>query len=420
MLEAVERGHIHSNWLKREILGARISGTDRRAVYVGNALYVAEGGGIEMDLFTEQMIFEDAALLDKLFKEKLTTAAERATAEHGYAKTIPILGSYVDHTHTQNMTRPDRVPFELPEGDADELHTLETRSGEEELTDAEHERMSILEDRAMGSFRDEDIEAGTAFIYVNSNNALTIEGPYLPRAANGNASSSADGTATQVPSKPPITQGGLDDLRRIQLLALQKKMIDKTDLTLDLFAFQLSHDISTWSCPFNVSDNEQPNTPSCTDEVHIDKRLSEGGVEPLTAPPFEAFTEFKKLGKAHRNKTLALALARTLNQPWGSPINRSLMEALDVSPRDVWTPTADNHFKACSVPTMDSTWRELVIQDDEGDAEMARFQKLKKGEKAKELEALFNDTSFQEALVLTRALIAAIDAWVPVVLREDA
>ncbi len=420
MLEAVERGHIHSNWLKREILGARISGTDRRAVYVGNALYVAEGGGIEMDLFTEQMIFEDAALLDKLFKEKLTTAAERATAEHGYAKTIPILGSYVDYTHTQNMTRPDRVPFELPEGDADELHTLEARSGEEELTDAEHERMSILEDRAMGSFRDEDIEAGTAFIYVNSNNALTIEGPYLPRAANGNASSSADGTATQVPSKPPITQGGLDDLRRIQLLALQKKMIDKTDLTLDLFAFQLSHDISTWSCPFNVSDNEQPNTPSCTDEVHIDKRLSEGGVEPLTAPPFEAFTEFKKLGKAHRNKTLALALSRTLNQPWGSPINRSLLEALDVSPRDVWTPTADNHFKACSVPTMDSTWRELVIQDGEGDAEMARFQKLKKGEKAKELEALFNDTSFQEALVLTRALIAAIDAWVPVVLREDA
>jgi ParB family chromosome partitioning protein len=51
---------------------------------------------------------------------------------------------------------------------------------------------------------------------------------------------------------------------------------------------------------------------------------------------------------------------------------------------------------------------------------MARFQKLKKGEKAKELEALFNDTSFQEALVLTRAQIAAIDAWVPVVLREDA
>jgi hypothetical protein len=76
------------------------------------------------------------------------------------------------------MTHPNRVPLELPEGDAAELHTLDARSGEEELTEAEHERMSILEDRAMGSFRDEDIEAGTAFIFVDRNNTLTIEGPY--------------------------------------------------------------------------------------------------------------------------------------------------------------------------------------------------------------------------------------------------
>ncbi|MEH6524333.1 MAG: hypothetical protein V7775_24365 [Sulfitobacter sp.] len=92
---------------------------------------------------------------------------------------------------------------------------------------------------------------------------------------------------------------------------------------------------------------------------------------------------------------------------------------MSVSPRDVWTPTADNHFKACSVPTLDATWRELVIQDDEADIEMARFQKLKKGEKAKELEALYNDTSLQEVLGLKRAQIAAIDAWVPVVMRCD-
>ncbi|WP_335754523.1 hypothetical protein [Sulfitobacter sp.] len=71
------------------------------------------------------------------------------------------------------------------------------------------------------------------------------------------------------------------------------------------------------------------------------------------------------------------------------------------------------------MPTLDATWRELVIQDDEADIEMARFQKLKKGEKAKELEALYNDTSLQEVLGLKRAQIAAIDAWVPVVMRCD-
>jgi hypothetical protein len=60
-----------------------------------------------------------------------------------------------------------------------------------------------------------------------------------------------------------------------------------------------------------------------------------GGVESLTTAPAEAFTAFKALGKAHRNKALAVALVRTLNQPFGSPLNATLLEVLDVSPRDV-------------------------------------------------------------------------------------
>ena len=417
---AIRNPRVSREYFKSQILDGRVAGTDRRAVYVGAELYSMEGGTVEEDLFNENMVFADAQLLDKLFQEKLATAAERAKDEHGYDQMIPVFEDYLSWNHTQEMKRPERVPFDLPEADAERLAHLQALSEEIELTDEELTECEELEQRELGDFRDKDIEAGTAFIYIDRENKLTIEGPYLPRAANGNATSSSDGTAMQVPSKPPITQGGMDDLHRIQLLALQKKMIDKPDLALDLLAFQLSHDIPSYSATFNIQDNEQPNTPSCTDEVWIDTRLSEGGVEALTTPPFEAFTAFKQRGKAHRNKTLALALARTLNQPWSSPINLALVETLGVSPRDVWTPTADNYFKACSVPTLDATWRELVIQDDEGDTEMARFQKLKKGEKAKELEALFNDTSVQEALVLTRAQIAAIDAWVPVVMRGDA
>ncbi|MEH6522595.1 ParB/RepB/Spo0J family partition protein [Sulfitobacter sp.] len=422
MLEtAIKHPHWHIGNLKREILTDRVNGDDRRAIFVGPDLYTMEGGTVVEDLFSDHMIFSDETLLKNLFEAKLTTAAERINAEHGYAKTIPTFETHVSYTHTQEMTRPTRVPIDLPKADASELAKLEHREADgDDMTSQEYARIQELHERTMGTYSDDDVARGVTFAYVDHKGDLQTEGPYLPRAANGNADTSADGTATQVPSKPPITQGGMDDLRRIQLLALQKKMIDKPDLMLELLAFQLSHDIPSYSATFNIQDNEQPNTPSCTDEVRIDTRLSKGGVEPLTNSPFEAFTEFKKLGKAHRNKTLALALARTLNQPWGSPINLSLMEALDVSPRDVWTPTADNHFKACSVPSMDSTWRELVIQDDEGDAEMARFQKLKKGDKAKELEALFNDTSVQEALVLSRAQIATIDAWVPVIMRGDA
>jgi ParB family chromosome partitioning protein len=69
-------------------------------------------------------------------------------------------------------------------------------------------------------------------------------------------------------------------------------------------------------------------------------------------------------------------------------------------------------------PALDAVWRDLVIQDGEGNAEMSSFAKMNKGEKAKELEGLFNDTSVQEALGPSRALVAEIDAWVPVVLED--
>lgn len=114
-------------------------------------------------------------------------------------------------------------------------------------------------------------------------------------------------------------------------------------------------------------------------------------------------------------------MSRALNQPRSSTINAALVETLEASPRTVWTPTAANHFKACSVPTLDAIWRELVCDAvDYQTDEMERFAKLKKGEKTKELEALFNDTSVQEALGLSRAQVAAIDAWLPVVLRREA
>jgi ParB family chromosome partitioning protein len=100
-----------------------------------------------------------------------------------------------------------------------------------------------------------------------------------------------------------------------------------------------------------------------------------------------------------------------MNAPFASPTSAAVMAKLDVSPRSVWTPTADNFFKACRSEYLDSIWRTLTITD--GDGEMERFTKLKVTEKRKELESLFNDTSTQEALGLSRDQISAIDAWLP-------
>lgn len=409
-----------SGYLKREILNGRISSTDRRAIFVGADLYTMEGGTVEEDLFAEQTIFADEVLLDRLFQEKVITAAERVKEEQGYATATPIFTTHVDWKHTEHLTRPQRVPVDLPEADAKELQLLnDLISDGEELKDDEPQRLTELEERQRGSYSDEDIANGIAFVYVAHDGTLKTEGPYLPRKG-ASASTGSDDSAGKVAAKPPITQGGMDDLRRLQLLALQTIIKDKPELVLDLLAFQITHDTTSYSGPFNITLSDQANTPSNTEEVRIDARLSAPELTPITSSPAEAFAAFKDQGKSHRNKALAIALARTMNQPWASPINEGLLDVLGASVRDVWTPTAENHFKACSVPTLDATWRELVCDNVDYDTdEMARFAKLKKGEKVKELGKLFSDAAFQEALGLNRAQIATIDAWMPVALRAE-
>lgn len=416
MLEEAQRGYSIGN-LKYTILQGRVKGDDRRAKFVGAELYTMEGGTVETDLFTEQTIFADEVLLDRLFQEKVTTAAERVKEDHGYATVIPIFSPHVSWSHTENLTRLQRVKIELPEADAEELEKLQDTDGDD-LTDDQYDRIEELEERQRGIYTDEDIANGTAFIYVAHDGTLKTEGPYLTR--QGTNAAGGDSSAGTIAAKPPITQGGMDDLRRLQLLALQTKIMSKPDLILDLLAFQITHDTASYSAAFNITISDQHNTPSNTEEVRIDARLSSTDPTPITTSPSEAFNAFKDQGKSHRNKSLALALARTLNQPWASPINADLFDLLGASVRDVWTPTADNHFKACSVPTLDATWRELVCADaDYPTDEMERFAKLKKGEKVKELGKLFSNAAFQEALGLNRTQTAAIDAWVPTMLRED-
>lgn len=414
--EVADQPHQSGWWLKNQILNGRVEGTDRRAVFVGTELYTLEGGTVVEDLFASNVVFSDEALLQKLFEAKVVTAAERAQEEYGYACVVPTFETHVSYTHTQKMDRPKKVPVDLPEADAAELKQLLEKGEEEELTDAEYDRVEELEERKRGTYSDEDIAAGTAFAYVDREGNLKLEGPYLPRAGK-DGSLTIEGGTTVAP-KPALTQTGRDDLHRIEQMALQTKMLNQPELALDLLAFQLCHNIPTHRAPFSISADFQDPTPSDTQEVRIDARLSdERGSPDFKTDTATAFAAFQAEGKKHRNRVLAESLARTLNRPQQSDVNRALMTTVGASPRDVWTPTASNHFKACSMDRLDAIWRELVIQDDEGDEEMQRFAKLKKGEKTKELEALFNDASVQEALLLTRTQVAAIDAWVPDELR---
>ncbi|MGB1390818.1 MAG: hypothetical protein ACPG61_18240 [Paracoccaceae bacterium] len=337
-----------------------------------------------------------------------------------------MMDAYMTWDQTHDMTRLHRTPVDLPEADDARYDELSEIGETREFTDAEADEYDALQQRMQGDYSDEDRAAATLFIYVDHDGRLQTSDAYKPRANGTATGSDSDGTATKSTPKPPITQGGLDDLRKIELAALQTRMMSQPELALDLLTFQLWHEFPSFSGPFNIRAEDQNCIPSTTDGVSIDKRITgdDDTVEPLDHDIGAAFDAFLAKGKKHRNTLLAMLLARTMNTPFASRANQELMSRLDVNPRKVWTPTAENFFKACRSETMDAIWRKLALPDfgDKDDAaEMKRFSSLKVGKKRDELEALFNDASTQEALGLNRDQVAAIDAWLPdELLREQA
>ena len=409
--------------LRHQLMEGNVPSSDRRVQFIGLDLYRAEGGTLDEDLFSDQSRLHNAELIHQLFETKLIKAAEDLQASEGFARVVPVFEAWVGYQHTEGMTRIYRQAIDLPEADAIRHAELCELGETQTFTDAEKAEFDALEQRMLGDYKDEEREAATVFVRVDRDGKLEISSAYLPaQSRTGTNSGTGDDEVEKVAPKPPITQAGIEDLRRIERLALQARMIAQPELALDLLAFQLWTEMPSFTGHFNIRAEEQLSLPEVANSLTVDKRVT-GEDDDQAADPREdfdaAFDAFIAKGKKHRNQILTTLLARTMNAPFASAANRALMQRLDVTPRSIWTPTAESLFNACRSEALDSIWRELVVTEERED-QMARFAKLKVGEKRKELERLFNDASTQEALGLSRAEVAAIDSWLPEAMKGEA
>lgn len=410
-----------ADWLRRQIIGAKVPSSDRRVIFVGLPAYLDAGGRMEDDLFADQTLLHDADLVARLFTDHLKARAARVADAEGWGQVVPVFETYLSYTHHEKMDRLRRPNVDLPAADQAELDNLNERM-EQELSEADMARMEELEARQIGDFRDEDRAAATLFIYVDREGAVNQEGPYLPRAARPDGASGED-AAPVATAKPPISQTGLDDLHRVNLLALQTKLLAQPELALDLLAFQVAGGFYSYNGPFNLKLDPQPATPSEADETRIDARLTEDPDPREDGPapePAAAFMAFRAKGKKHRNHVLTCMLARAMNDPRSARLNAAVAAQLGAGARQVWTPTAKNHFRHYSVLALDRLWQELwhTLCGDDADPQVVQsFTTLKKGAKAEALGALFSDASVQEAHKLGRDQIAMLDEWLPVPLR---
>lgn len=110
--------------IRRALTEDQVSAADRRAICVGAGAYQAAGGVIVRDLFDDEHagFFADAALLDRLVREKLEGAANEVAAE-GW-KWTEVTAEF-NYSLASGMRRVYAEPVPLSEGEQSRLAALE-------------------------------------------------------------------------------------------------------------------------------------------------------------------------------------------------------------------------------------------------------------------------------------------------------
>lgn len=399
--------------IRRELAKQQIPATSSRARFVGLEAYSAAGGATTLDLFEDQTYLHDEALLNRLFAEKAQAETERVRTEEGWAWATFLPDSQFDYD-AKELEKIEPVQGDLPEGDLAEYDEL-AEIGEDGLTEEGLARLTELQARLDGEFTDEQRAIAGIICRVDFSGRFKVHRAFVRKADvaaaqnDGDASDEGGASLAAAPEPEKIPQNLRDDLHAIALRAVQTKLFDKFELLLDLFGFSLGAEFG-YDRPLSVVAEAQTAAPERADGLTEDARFDRP-VLSRTNDAAEAFAAFRAKGRAHRNRAIALALARAFKR---SPASMFALIASEVQPdvRAIWTPTASNFLGRMPTAYLDRLWSELV-----GDLSELDFLPLKKAEKAKHLERLFNDLSYREALGLSRAQNAVVDAWLPEELR---
>ncbi|MFN7224441.1 MAG: ParB/RepB/Spo0J family partition protein [Paracoccaceae bacterium] len=413
-LEAALRGK--DAWAVKAMLRRdTVSSKDKRARYVGLQAYHEAGGSSTTDLFSDEHILHDVAILDHLATEKAEAETEEIRAAEGWLWAEYVPENFWQISEKHRRIGADRIP--LPEGDAERMSDL---TDADELTDAEEAELSALKSRAaQRAFTDQD-RAISGILTEIQNGALQVTRAFR-RKADELRDTTGDGIEINAaPAEASMPQNLKDDLRRIRLIVIQDALRHDETLTHDLLALQLARKLKPWEQPFAL-DQTHATPPEKRDGSTIPAELADPCTADQTDPPHITLKAWLNVNEDAIDRAFYNGLARAFCRTDGAIVDHIAARAIilnrPINARTLWTPTLTGFLNRVSASYLDALWRELV--PDEG-SRHAGFASLSKKDKAKELDQLFNFHATREAMGLTREENARIDAWLPEELRFGA
>lgn len=455
VFEQMSRGYgaAHPDSIRRMMTQATVSAADRRALFVGEEAYVAAGGRVERDLFSEAtgVRWLDIAILERLACAKMEVAAAEIAGETGLGFVRPTLDSWIGHEQTQDLRR---VPVEMvPLSDAEtaevdglegEIEDLvgaledeETR--EDERVEAER-GIRALADRIEAIVNkppviDEALRPSVgAFLILDEQGRPRLDTTlYAELSPEGEGAEPDEGPEAVAgdPASRPSKAAGLSQ-RLVDELAMQRRDIlavhvaADPGLALDLAIFLMIDREAGYSseksgssliaaAPSNpVFDFKTPDASATIARTEaaeaLDRSWAEGGTRA------ERFDAFRALGEEARAAWLGHAVAKTLEASLQLPGERHcafhdhLGRLLSIDVARWWRPTGANYFDR--VPKGVTL---AALEQVGGAALSGRYAKAKKAELAQACERIFAGDFIADVEVKEAAI-----AWVPAVMRFGA
>ena len=451
VFEQMSRGYgaAHPDSIRRMMTQATISATDRRARFVGDEAYLAAGGRIERDLFSDEdnARWLDVALVERLATEKMEKLAAETAAEQGLAFVRPSLDHWLSYSATEGLRRVQLETPPLTDEESARVDELEEEIGglvdllEDEESDdaarADAEAKIAELDRALDAIvnkppviDDEKKSKLGTFLLLDDQGRPRLDTSFYAELAADDASAgdANDDESNAGDDVQPSGRAGLSR-RLVDELAMQRRDILGVHVAADpAFALDLAiflmvdRDAHHWgdkcgstlvaSAPSNpVFDFKTPDAAATIAAAEareaLDRSWMEGGSRA------ERFDAFRALPEEARAAWLGHAVAHTLEASVRLPGERAcafhdhLGELLGIDVARWWRPTGANYFDR--VPKSVTL---AALAEVGGPTLAERYSKAKKAELAQACERIFAGDFIAEVEVKDAAL-----AWVPDAMR---
>jgi ParB family chromosome partitioning protein len=427
--------------IRRTMTEAKVTATDRRAVFVGAEAYSEAGGTILRDLFTEDGggWFEDAGLLDRLAAEKLAEIAQEVRDREGWKWAE----SHIDYPRALGLARVYPHPVERPEEEAARMSALSEEydalvsewDAVEELPPEIEARFAEI-DAALEAFGDgtafdpDEIARGGVFVILGQDGVARVERGLIrpedvpvvePEAepegdAWGGAASGEEGASTEPDEADedagaPLSERLVLDLTAHRTLALRDALgasptvaLSAVVLSLALFAFYPPYDRASCLEIKGVSAYLDGHAPGI-DESRAGRSIAERHERWAVRLPKEAadlWTFVQGLAATDLLDLLAHCASLTVNAV-RAPFDRKpgawahadrLAQAVELDMGGYWTATVASYLGRVTKARIGEAVREAV-----SDEVAERIGGMKKPDMASEAEALLAGTGWLPSLL---------------------